>query len=178
MRRVLNDDATLRFNKGQWLTKDQIQSYFSRLFAKEKNKKTEENSSKSKKKRKVTDQEPTVDELYDGMQELAYREHALELRDIQTNAQAIEDESHPVIHGGIDICELSKSIETSKTLSASLLKDHWDPKKIRKLIEVDMKLTYPGTRVSKPKAAKIIVDFVRKLHEEAPEEIACPHYVL
>ena len=72
------------------------------------------------------------------MQELAYREHALELRDVQTNAQAIEDESQPVIHGGIDICELSKSIETSKSLSASLLEDHWDPKKIKKLIEVDM----------------------------------------
>ena len=69
---MLNDYATLRFNKGQWLTKDQIQPYFSRLFAKQKNRKTEENSSKSKKKRKVTDQEPIVGELYDGMQELAY----------------------------------------------------------------------------------------------------------
>ena len=116
--------------------------------------------------------------MYDGMQELAYRENALELRDIQRHAEAIEDEAHPVILGGIDICELAKSIETSKTLSASLLEDHWDPKLIRKLIEVDMKLTYPGTRVSKPKAAKIIVDFVRKSHEEQPEEVACPYYVL
>ena len=59
-------------------------------------------------------------------------------------------------------CAMSKSIETSKTLCASLLEDHWNPKLMRKLIEVDMKLTYLGARVSKPKVAKIIVDFVKK----------------
>ena len=49
---------------------------------------------------------------------------------------------------------------------------------MRKLIEVDMKLAYPGARVSKPKVAKIIVDFVKKSHEENPTEIACPFYEL
>ena len=112
------------------------------------------------------------------MAELAYREHALELRDVQRNAEAMEEEAHPLVFDGIGICAMSKSIQTSKTLSASLLEDHWNPKLMRKLIEVDMKLAYPGARVSKPKVAKIIVDFVKKSHEENPTEIARPFYEL
>ena len=157
----------LRFKKEHWLTKEQIQSYFSRLHATQK--KAEQG------KAKKTPPPPTKDEIFDAERDLTYEEEMHFRHEVEFRAENDTSEQHPIQVNGIDVCELENSISTTEILTRSKLYDH-NLDKLKTIIAAIQK-EFPGKRASMQKAAKIITSYVKDSHQKMDEsgEI-CPHY--
>ena len=162
MRKVpLPEGGGLRFKKEHWLTKEQIQSYFSRLHANQK--KAAQGKGKGIGKGKKPPP-PTRDEIFDTEQDLTYEEEMHFRHEVEFRAENDTSEQHPIQVNGIDLCDLENSISTTEILTRSKLYDH-NLDKLKTIIAAIQK-EFPGKRASMQKAAKIITSYVKDSHQK------------
>ena len=166
MRSVPGDDGNPRFTRDQWLTKQQIQSYFCRLFAAQK--KAEQGKGKKA-------AELSRGEIFDAERELRHQEEGHFRMELQHLAQSDISDQHPIQINEIDICELEHSISSSDKLIKSKLYDYGMNE--LKAIVAAIQKEFPGKRATMQKAAKIIATYIKDSHQEMDDRgESCPHY--
>ena len=150
--------------------KEQIQSFFSRLFS-------------AYKKGKQPDKKGNVpnsrsDEIFDAERDLRHEEEVHVRYDLSSRAQKDNsDLLHPINVNNADLCELEQSISTTSKLTDSKLEGY--PTELLKIIVVPIGKEFSGRRASRKKAADIIVSYVRDSHQNMDEKGGhCPHYEL
>ena len=96
----MEEDPQLLFSREEWMTEDQIKSFFGRLAA--------------QKRFNLKDGAPTEAQVRDADQDLCMAEHTQQQIDMRVNYNSRNLFEHPLEAGGINLCALAKSAATTR----------------------------------------------------------------
>ena len=108
----------LRFQQQHWLSEEQIHSFFSRTYAKQKNK-----VAKGK--------DPTPDQVADAS--MRFEEYHSQQQVVHQEASDSISCNHPIVASDVDICSLADNIASSATLKQSRIQDY-DIKELKDIL--------------------------------------------
>ena len=149
MRRVKHKDTVgnevLRFSQEHWLSEEQIRSFFSRTFAKQKNK-----TAKGK--------EPNADQISDAEATLRYQDYHVRQNTVLEEAADPSNNTHPITLGDLDICALAENISKSSSLKDSQVHD-FEMKELKSIVQ-QLGEEVTAQRVSRKIIANSIVSHV------------------